>query len=149
MAIERYIGTFVSADDATKIIDMYTINDGCRMMKEAADKLERLTKKIRLLKEACGKETFSISGTDMEEMIGTYENNTLKFSSYLSDLSDSIIATTLRVVNRKQILLNEEAKRLDKKEILLQHHSNGTLSEANESIVQIDFAAGRGRDFEN
>ena len=126
MAIEIYRGKYISADDATKVIDMPTINDGCRMLKDASDRLERLTKKIDLLRETCSKEAISIDGSSMEELIEHYEKLTNDFSLYISDLSDALSKTTQRVVNRKQTILNEEARRLDDKEALL--HEGHTSS---------------------
>lgn len=119
MAIERYQGKYVSADDALKAIDMPTINDGCRMLKDAAERLNMLTKKIDLLGETYNRDAISVSGDNMEEVVAEYERNTTEFYNYIFDLADMLEQTTQRVVNRRQTILNEVAKQLDRKEALL------------------------------
>ena len=55
----------------------------------------------------------------MEAIIEEYGKRTRDFSLYINDLSETVNTTTQRVVNRKQVIFNEEAKRLDEQEALL------------------------------
>ena len=119
MAIEKYQGKYVVAEDALKVIDMPTINSGCRMLKDAAEKLDNLSKKIEVLKDLINRDTLSISDSNMEAIIEEYGKRTRDFSLYINDLSETVNTTTQRVVNRKQVIFNEEAKRLDEQEALL------------------------------
>lgn len=115
MAIEIYRGKYVTGDSAREYIDIDTINDGCKLMKSASEKLDIIQKKIDYLKEFCSKEALYIQGESLEEKINSYEKNVNNFSGYIDDLSNTIEATALRVFNRKQVILNEDAKRLDEK----------------------------------
>ena len=119
MAIEVYQGNFVSAENASKYIDQATINDGCRMLNEASEKLALIAKKISLLRELCSKDALNIQGQTLEEKIETYEEDTNNFSVYLSELSEYLLNATQKVVNRKQVILNEEAKAIDDKKSYL------------------------------
>ncbi|MBR4693255.1 MAG: hypothetical protein IKQ06_05100 [Bacilli bacterium] len=119
MAIEKYQGKYVIAEDALKVIDMPTINNGCRMLKDASEKLENLSKKIEVLKDLINRDSLSVSDSNMEAIIEEYEKRTRDFSLYINDLSETVNTTTQRVVNRKQVIFNEEAKRLDEQEALL------------------------------
>ena len=119
MAIEKYQGKYVVAEDALKVIDMPTINSGCRMLKDASEKLDNLSKKIEVLKDLINRDTLSISDSNMEAIIEEYGKRTRDFSLYINDLSETVNTTTQRVVNRKQVIFNEEAKRLDEQEALL------------------------------
>ena len=119
MAVEMFRGKYVNAESATNYIDINSISEGCQMMKDAADKLNDISKKIDLLKEICNKEALSVQGVSMEDIIEMYEKNTKDMSLYISELSDTVLSTTQRVVNRKQIILNEAAKIDEQKEAAL------------------------------
>ncbi len=114
MAIERYKGTIVIAEDASELIDINTINDGCNLMNQAAKKLEEITAKIVFLQEKCNRNTLSINNTNLENVIKQYEQNTRSFYKYIYNLSNQIQTTSTRIKNRKQVILNEEAKQLEK-----------------------------------
>ena len=133
MAIERFQGKYITAEDATRTIDVPTIYDGCKMMKSAADKLDVLTKKIDVLRETYNRDAFSVS----EEIVEEYEKRTNNFSLYINDLAEMIEKTTTRVANRKQIILNEEAKRLDEQEALLHNDVSINSPETNDDSETI------------
>lgn len=114
MAIEVYHGKYVTAEDVGTIIDLATINECCKTFKTVADKLETISGKIRTLKEVCNKDALSFGSRSMEDIIEQYEKSVKDLSLYLSELAQTIINTTLRVMNRKQTILNEEAIRQDK-----------------------------------
>ena len=117
MAVEMFQGEYISADSAMNYIDYQTISDGCRMLNDAADQLARIAKKIEELKKSCNKDTLSVKGQSMEETIDFYEKNTNDFSVYIYELSETLMETAERVLNRRQIVLNESAKIEDEKEI--------------------------------
>ena len=113
MAIERYYGKKIIAEDANDYIDGITITDGCNSLMEAARMLSDIVNKIQELKEDCSSTNLSIQGNSMEPIIEAYEKSTMDFANYISSLADNLSATTQRVVNRKQVMLNEEARTQD------------------------------------
>ncbi|MBP5678291.1 MAG: hypothetical protein J6X28_00490 [Bacilli bacterium] len=119
MAVEVFIGNYITAEDAQQYIDYNTISEGCRMMKEAAEKLSQISKKIDVLKDTCSLETISVQGKGMEKYIEPYEKDTRDMALYIQDLSSTILDATVRVLNRKQTILNEAAKLYEHKESLL------------------------------
>ena len=83
MVTNIYKGKYVSADDATNLIDIATIKEGCKTIKEASEQLKKITKKITQLEEICNKETLSFDGLSMEETVEAYYVEILFFSNYL------------------------------------------------------------------
>lgn len=124
MAIPIYQGEFVQARNVLEEIDQPTIEDGCRILADSSDKLNQITKKIEQLKEFCSKEHLMIQGANLEDPIELFQKDTEHFALYISELSTAISSATQRVVNRKQMMYNEEAKKLDK----AQASSNGKVA---------------------
>lgn len=123
MAIDMFHGTYVDAEDAKNYIDQGTIVTGCQKMDEASNKMTQIIKKVQRLKELCSRENLSVGGLNLDEIIENLENHVEQISLYINDLSGNIVGTTQRVVNRKQVILNEEAMRQDNSEIVL-HDEN-------------------------
>ena len=123
MAIEVYHGKYVVAEDATQIMDVETIREDCKKIKDVSEKLDSISEKIKQLKLNCSKDVLSVRGVDLEDRFGDYEKDVKDFSLYLSDLSDTISAAMQRVLNRKQVIFNEEAKRMDEREEQLNGHN--------------------------
>ena len=119
MAVEKYQGKYVNAQDASNVIDMVSILDGCRMLKEASGQLSTLAKKINQVKDYYNRDTLSINSKDMEDYVDYHEKNTKDFSLYLTDLAETLTNTTQRVYNRKQMQFNDEARLLDEQQALL------------------------------
>ncbi len=113
MKIDLYHGLSVTAKDANEFIDLDTVLKGCTMMSEAADLIKDIVEKIKKLKETCNADTLSVEGQTMEDKIELFENDTNQFYLYISNLVSSIQSTTLREFNKKQTILNEEAKKID------------------------------------
>ena len=113
MAIDVYHGTYVTAEDANDYIDVNTIQSGCSMMKEAADKITAIKDKINTLKELCDGDTLTINGQTMEDQIQEFEDNTNNFALYINELSETVSSAATRALNKKQIIFNEEAKKRD------------------------------------
>ena len=116
MVTNIYKGKYVSAEDATNLIDVPTIKEGCKTIKEASEQLKKLTKKITQLEEICNKETLSFDGLSMEETIEAYKVEILFFSNYLKDLAETIETTTQKGINKQQGIYNERAKNAESKE---------------------------------
>ena len=116
MAIERYVGRFITAEDANDYIDGYTISSGCEMLIEATHKLSDIATALQELKEDLSSTNLSVEGSSMEPIIEEYEKNTMDFANTLSALVDNISATTQNVINNKQIRLNEEARLKDEQQ---------------------------------
>ncbi len=104
------------------------------MLKDASEKLERISKKIYDLKESYNSDTLTVSNLNMEEMIEHYEKLANDFSLYINDLSETLEKATQRVVNRKQTIFNEEARRLDEKEALLHEGSTTPVTTPEEEV---------------
>ncbi len=119
MAIDIYKGTIVTAQDAHEMIDASTILSGCSSMKDVSQKLNDISFKIGTLQSLCTKENLSIDGVGFDEKIGEYQKSVQNFSLYLDDLASSITTTCEKVLNRKQVILNEEAKRQEKEQLEL------------------------------
>ena len=117
MAVEVFKGKFVTASDASQFIDIETIMSGCSSLKQVSEKLDSTSAKIDRLRELCSKDALSIDEVGCDEAIEVYEKNIKDFSLYIDDLASTIRESTQRVVNRKQVMLNEEAKRLESKAV--------------------------------
>ena len=116
MVTNIYKGKYVSADDATNLLDIATIKEGCKTIKEASEQLKKITKKITQLEEICNKETLSFDGLSMEETVEAYKVEILFFSNYLKDLAETIETTAQKVLNKQQGIYNERAKNAESKE---------------------------------
>ena len=110
MAIERYVGRYVTAEDANDYIDGNTIRSACNLLQDAARKLSSIATACQELRDDLSARNLCIQGTSMEPMIEAYEKSTMDFANAIYELSDSLSATTQKALNNKQIRLNEEAK---------------------------------------
>lgn len=117
MDIEIYKGKYVTAEDANNYIDSYTISSGCSMLSEGASKLSDMVSKLQVLKEDCSSSNLSVQGSSMEPSIDSYIKYTMDFANSIANLSENIQNATRRVLNRKQVLLNEEARAKDETQI--------------------------------
>ncbi|MBQ8132683.1 MAG: hypothetical protein IJ193_09345 [Bacilli bacterium] len=117
MDIEIYKGKYVTAEDANNYIDSYTITSGCSMLNDGASKLSDMVTKLQVLKEDCSSSNLSVQGSSMEPIIEAYIKSTMDFAKSISELADTLHNTTRRVLNRKQVLLNEEARAKDEQQM--------------------------------
>ena len=113
MAIEKYVGQYVTAEDANEYIDGNTILNSCNLLQDAARKLSDIATACQELKEYLSSANLCIQGTSMEPMIEAYEKSTMDFANTISALADTLNATTQNTLNKKQIQLNEEARAKD------------------------------------
>ncbi len=114
MAIDMYKGKFVTAQDASKLIDTNNINKQCMNFNDAAEKLNAIADKIQVLRNICNKDAISVDGVGMEDTIDLYEKHVRELSEYLKNLSSNIVNDSQKIINRKQIIFNEEAKEENK-----------------------------------
>ena len=136
MAVEVYRGQYVTAEEAVKYIDLYTINDSCRNFNAVIDKLKDISSRIRELKEMGGVETVSIGGKTFEEPVIQYEKAVNDLALYLAELSNTLINEGFKALNRKQTLLNEEARQADEKMILDKIREAKASSAAEDSVLE-------------
>ena len=136
MAVEVYRGQYVTAEEAVKYIDLYTINDSCRNFNAVIDKLKDISSRIRELKEMGGVETVSIGGKTFEEPVIQYEKAVNDLALYLAELSNTLINEGFKALNRKQTLLNEEARQADEKMILDKIRETKASSAAEDTVLE-------------
>ncbi len=113
MAIEIYQGKNVTAEDAAKFFDLPTIIHSCNKLKEAASILETTGKKIIDAKDYCTREALFMQGESFEEPIEFCGKDFNDISSYISDFAETILEATNKAMEKKQLLLNEEARVFD------------------------------------
>ena len=136
MAVEVYRGQYVTAEEAVKYIDLYTISDSCRNFNAVIDKLKDISSRIRELKEMGGVETVSIGGKTFEEPVIQYEKAVNDLALYLAELSNTLINEGFKALNRKQTLLNEEARQADEKMILDKIRETKASSAAEDTVLE-------------
>ena len=118
MAVEIYEGTHVKAEPATNYIDVNTIYHACKLIKDASARLERTSKKIINAKDYCTKEALFMLGESFEEPIEFCGKDFYDISDYIHDFADTVLEATSKALDKKQLLLNEEAMEKEKLEIL-------------------------------
>lgn len=117
MAVIRYIGKYVNAEDAITSFDYTEIETAINNIKDGVEKLEKATKRMQDAESYYTKETFSINGETFDDKISQCANCFLSTAEYMSDLAEQIKVARLKALNRKQVLLNDEAKILDQEKI--------------------------------
>jgi hypothetical protein len=118
MAVEIYEGTHVKAEPATNYMDVNTIYHACKLIKDASARLERTSKKIINAKDYCTKEALFMLGESFEEPIEFCGKDFYDISDYIHDFADTVLEATSKALDKKQLLLNEEAMEKEKLEIL-------------------------------
>ena len=83
MAIEKYVGQYVTAEDANEYIDGNTILNSCNLLQDAARKLSDIATACQELKEYLSSANLCIQGTSMEPMIEAYEKASNKKIDYV------------------------------------------------------------------
>ena len=113
MAVEIYVGRYVTAEEATKYIDAATITNCCNKMKKSASELKQTGKKISSSKSRCTKNHLSIAGNTMEDDIDLCECDYNDAATYMETFSATILGALQRALDKKQLQLNAEAQRKD------------------------------------
>ena len=117
MAVERFKGTYVEAEDAKLYIDITTIEEGCNELLHQAESMNYTSDDIHVASEHVTKEDLSIQGINMEEDVVNVEENFKVTANELEDYAHTILESAYKALDDKQIELNEEAKKLDQIEI--------------------------------
>ena len=110
MAIEIYRGEYVTAEDASKLIDTNSLKKQCDLLNEAAQQLDAIARKVQELRSICNKNAISVNEYSMEKEIDSYKKQITNLSSYLRKLSANLINAAQKVINRNQVIFNEKAK---------------------------------------
>ena len=113
MAVIKYIGKYVNADDAIASFDYLEIENALKNIKEGAQKLEDAAKRMRNAESYYTKETFSINGETFDGKIECCSNYFMSTAEYMEELAELVRSARLKAFNRKQVLLNDEARILD------------------------------------
>lgn len=117
MAVIKYIGKYVNADDAIASFDYLEIENALKNIKEGAQKLEDAAKRMRNAESYYTKETFSINGETFDGKIERCSNYFMSTAEYMEELAELVRSARLKAFNRKQVLLNDEARILDQEKI--------------------------------
>ena len=117
MAVIKYIGKYVNADDAIASFDYLEIENALKNLKEGAQKLEDAAKRMRNAESYYTKETFSINGETFDGKIERCSNYFMSTAEYMEELAELVRSARLKAFNRKQVLLNDEARILDQEKI--------------------------------
>lgn len=117
MAVIKYIGKYVNAEDAIVCFDYLDIETAIKNIKEGAEKLEEAAKRLKNAESYYTKETFSINGETFDNRIERCSNYFLSTAEYMEELADQVLNARLRAFNRKQVELNDEARIQDQEKI--------------------------------
>ena len=117
MAVIKYIGKYVNAEDAITSFDYLEIENALKNLKEGAQKLEDAAKRMRNAESYYTKETFSINGETFDGKIERCSNYFMSTAVYMEELAELVRTARLKAYNRKQVLLNDEARILDQEKI--------------------------------
>ena len=117
MAVIKYIGKYVNAEDAITSFDYLEIENALKNLKEGAQKLEDAAKRMRNAESYYTKETFSINGETFDGKIERCSNYFMSTAEYMEELAELVRSARLKAFNRKQVLLNDEARILDQEKI--------------------------------
>lgn len=117
MAVIKYIGKYVNAEDAITSFDYLEIENAIKNIKEGAQKLEEAANRMRNTEAYYTKETFSINGETFDEKIERCSNYFKSTADYMEELAELVRNARLKAFNRKQVCLNDEARALDLEKI--------------------------------
>lgn len=117
MAVIKYIGKYVNAEDAVTCFDYTNIETAIKNIKDGAEKLEKAARRLQGAETYYTKETFSINGETFDNRIERCANYFLSTAEYMEELTELIKNARLRALNKKQVLFNDEARILDQEKI--------------------------------
>lgn len=117
MAVIKYIGKYINAEDAIISFDYLEIENAIKNIKEGIEKLEQATKRLRDAENYYTKDTFSINGETFDNKIERCVSYFARTSEYMEELSELVKSARLKAYNRKQVQLNDEARALDLEKI--------------------------------
>ncbi len=113
MAVIKYIGKYVNAEDAVACFDYADIETALNNIKAGAEKLEEAARRMQNAETYYTKETFSINGETFDNKIERCASYFLSTAEYMEDLIELIRTARLKALNKKQVAFNDEARVLD------------------------------------
>lgn len=113
MAVIRYIGKYVNADDASICFDNMEIETAVKNLREGAEKLRDSAKRMQNAQVYYTKENLSVNGQTFDNRINRCSNYFISTATYMEDLADAIVNAKLKAFNKKQVEFNKEARQLD------------------------------------
>lgn len=117
MAVIKYIGKYVNAEDSITHFDYLEIDNAIKNIKEGAEKLRNSAKRMQDAEIYYSKDDFSINGETFGNRINGCSNRLLATAKYMEDLAESIVQARLKAYNKKQVQLNDEARIQDLRKI--------------------------------
>lgn len=117
MAVIKYIGKYVNAEDAITSFDYLEIENAIKNIKEGAQKLEEAANRMRNAETYYTKETFSINGETFDGKIERCSNYFKSTADYMEELTELVRNASLKAFNKRQVYLNDEARALDLEKI--------------------------------
>ncbi len=117
MAVIKYIGKYVNAEDAVTCFDYTNIETAIKNIKDGAEKLEKAARRLQGAETYYTKETFSINGETFDDKIERCSNYFMSTAEYMEELAELVRNARIKAFNRKQVLLNDEARTLDQEKI--------------------------------
>ena len=117
MAVIKYIGKYVNAQDATICFDNIEIETAIKNIKDGVEKLENAAKRLKDAECYYTKENFSINGETFDNRIERCSNYFLSTARYMKELAEQVRNANLKAFNRKQVEFNDEARIQDQEKI--------------------------------
>ena len=90
MAVIKYIGKYVNAEDAVTCFDYTNIETAIKNIKDGAEKLEKAARRLQGAETYYTKETFSINGETFDNRIERCANYFLSTAEYMEELTELI-----------------------------------------------------------
>jgi len=110
MAVTRYIGEYVEAEDAQRYIDITSIEESCRELIKEAESIDKIKDNVTTASEYCSKENFYLLGTSVEDEIAGMGSNIKDSSDTIKEYAHALLSKAYTALDNKQIELNEEAR---------------------------------------
>lgn len=109
MAVGIFKGIYVTAESATNYIDVAAITAACESLKEAGEMFLDVGSNLGEIALDLGQDTLSVQGATMQQPLEECGEGVVSIKEQLTSLADQIMEAMNAALDRKQILLNEEA----------------------------------------
>lgn len=115
MVLNIYRGKYVTAESAENYIDVEGVKKLCHNLRESAEDLKDIGKKIDSAKSSFKEKYFSLNGYSYEESCINCSDNHMYISKYLEDMAENLENGLNRTLKKLQNTLNEDARELEQK----------------------------------
>ena len=116
--VERYIGKYYSAIDASDDIDINTINAGCDLIDETANDFIACSKKVKEAGQQFTQNILCFDGSEaVEKNIVLCANEIQNIKANINIITAKIRSDALQAYNERQRALNDAAFRMDQEKI--------------------------------